>query len=185
MFALSGQCSTCKMVDLCGSSATRVQYISTTTRVWVWSVLRKNPQSQINFWPMGMRRIEIQETRRIFHKSWPVSNAGGGNHKGRPGEIQGGPEETRGGRVDILSSLPYILPACSRYVLCALYVLSLYTVLWSERPERPAAREAVQAVRSGPLVIVIRYHTIPKIDSLYIVMPPPHTPNPLYPYLYQ
>jgi hypothetical protein len=48
--------------------------------------------------------------------------------------------------------------------------------IWSEGSERPAARAAVRAVRSGPLpvVIVIRYHTIPNIDSLYIVMPPPH-----------
>ena len=38
-------------------------------------------------------------------------------------------------------------------------VLSLYTVLWSERSERPAARAAVRAVRSGPLLIA--YGTIP------------------------
>ena len=66
-----------------------------------------------------------------------------------------------GSFVDILFPLPYILPACSRYVPCALYVLSLYTVMWSERSERPAARAAVRAARSGPLVIVIRYYTIP------------------------
>jgi hypothetical protein len=58
--------------------------------------------------------------------------------------------------VDILSPLQYILPACSRYVPCALCVLSLYTIMWSERSERPAARAAVRAVRSGPLVVVIR-----------------------------
>ena len=73
-----------------------------------------------------------------------------------------------------------MLPACSRYVPCALYVLSLYTVMWSGRSERPAARAAaaVRAARSGPLVTAIRCHTIPNIGSLYIVMSPPTHPSP-------
>jgi hypothetical protein len=60
------------------------------------------------------------------------------------------------------------------HVPCALHALSLYTVMWSERSERPAARAAVLAVRSGPLVIVIRYYTTP----LYRYVPSSTHPPP-------
>ena len=54
-------------------------------------------------------------------------------------------------RVKCSSPIPRARATCTAHIL-----LNMYTVMWSDRSERPAARAAVRAVRSGPLVIVIR-----------------------------